>query len=96
MAGDEVLITDILRKVNEELKNLEMEKRVVADLIKQVRIQIRRLDRREAKLRADIAGLVQRESDLSGRKVRLEKRLESTRKKAEKIMAAKKSLSEAF
>lgn len=96
MAEDELLLTDIFRKVTEELKNLEMEKKVINDLIKQVRRQIRSLDRREAKLRLDIVALVHRESQLSGRKVALEKRLETTRKKFEKITAAKKSLSEAF
>jgi chromosome segregation ATPase len=96
MAEDEVLLTDIFRKVTEELKNLETEKKVINDLIKQTRKQIGSLDRREAKLRSDIAALVGKEADLSGRKLELEKKLETTRKKFEKIAAAKKSLSEAF
>jgi len=93
---EEVLLTDILKKVNDELKNLEMEKKVINDLIKQVRRQIKTLDRKEARLRSQIAGLVQKESELSGRKVDLEKQLEKARKKFQKIYEAKKSLSEAF
>lgn len=96
MAEDDVLITDIFRKLTEELNNLETEKKVINDLINQTRRQIKSLDRREAKLRLNIAALVQKESQLSGRRTELEKKLERTRKKFEKIAAAKKSLSEAF
>lgn len=96
MAEDEVLLTDILKKVNEEMKNLETERKVINDLIKQVRGQINSLDKKEAKLRSEISSLIQREAELSGRKVELEKNLEATRKKFEKIAAASKSLSEAF
>jgi len=96
MAEDEVLLTDILKKVNEEMKNLETERKVINDLIKQVRKQINSLDKKEAKLRSEISSLIQREAELSGRKVELEKKLEATRKKFEKIAAARKSLSEAF
>jgi len=96
MAEDDVLITDIFRKLTEELNNLETEKKVINDLIKQTRRQIKSLDRREAKLRANISALVQKESQLSSRKMTLENKLEATRKKLQKVAVARKSLSEAF
>jgi len=98
MAGttNDVLITDIIRKVKEELKNLEIEKSVVMGSLKDVSIQIRDIDKREMELRSRIQTLVKKESDLSRKRVKLEKRLGDIKKKLTKVTEAQKSISQAF
>jgi chromosome segregation ATPase len=93
---NDVLITDIIKKVREELKNLEIEKNVVMSSLKDVGGQIRTIDKKEMQLRAKIESLVKREADMSKRKVKLEKKLESIRKKLSKLSEAQKSISQAF
>ncbi|NIO23301.1 MAG: hypothetical protein GTN38_04730 [Candidatus Aenigmarchaeota archaeon] len=93
---DDVLITDIIRKVREELKNLELEKSVVMSSLKDVGSQIRNIDKKEMELRTRIQKLVKQESELSRKRVKLEKRLGDVKKKLVKVTEAQKSISQAF
>jgi chromosome segregation ATPase len=93
---NEILITDIFRKIMQELDNLETERNVLSNLIKELRKRLVLLDRRESKLRLKIAELVKKEAKLSKRKADLEKRLDKTRDRLKKMSEAKQSLSDAF
>lgn len=94
--GEEVLITDIFRKVTKDLENMETERKVLAGMLKDVRREMKSLDGREVRLRAKIAELSQREADLSRKKLGIEENLEKTRKRLQKMAEAKRSFSESF
>ena len=96
MGDDEVLITDIFMKVTKELENLESEKRALSTMLDDVRVQIKSLDQKESEMRSEISQLMQSEVGLSKKKLELEKNMEKTRKRLQKMSEARKSISEAF
>ncbi len=96
MGEDKILITDIIKKVRGEIKNLEIEKNVISGSLKELNAQIRDLYNMEKKTRSKIESLMKKETELSQKRAELEKRLVDIKKKISKLSEAQKSISEAF